>query len=84
MFERLDTTNLTVIVENEEQVELSFTRTWNFSLEGKLAPLNIDKRFIMLRGSSGFYTYAIYDHLKEWPAFDLDNTRVAFKPRKDK
>ncbi|GAU14328.1 hypothetical protein TSUD_308880 [Trifolium subterraneum] len=82
--DRMDTTNLTVIVENEEQVELSFTRTWNFSLEGKLAPLNIDKRFIMLRGSSGFYTYAIYDHLKEWPAFDLDNTRVAFKPRKDK
>ncbi|CAJ2643127.1 unnamed protein product [Trifolium pratense] len=82
--DRMDTTNLTVIVKNEEQVELSFTRTWNFSLEGKLAPLNIDKRFIMLRGSSGFYTYAIYDHLKEWPAFDLDNTRVAFKPRKDK
>jgi len=41
-------------------------------------------RFIMLRGSSGFYTYAIYEHLKEWPAFDLDNTRIAFKPRKDK
>lgn len=38
----------------------------------------------MLSGSSGFYTYAIYEHLKEWPAFDLDNTRIAFKPRKDK
>ncbi|XP_004501130.1 uncharacterized protein [Cicer arietinum] len=83
-FDRMEATNFTVIVENEEQVELSFTRTWNFSLEGKLAPLNIDKRFIMLRGSSGFYTYAIYEHLKEWPAFDIDNTRVAFKPRKDK
>lgn len=33
-------------MESEEQVELSFTRTWNLSLEGKLAPLNIDKRFI--------------------------------------
>ncbi|AES73958.2 rhamnogalacturonate lyase B-like protein [Medicago truncatula] len=82
--DRLETTNMRVIMESEEQVELSFTRTWNLSLEGKLAPLNIDKRFIMLRGSSGFYTYAIYDHLKEWPAFDLDNTRVAFKLRKDK
>ncbi|KAI5403055.1 probable rhamnogalacturonate lyase B isoform X2 [Lathyrus oleraceus] len=80
----METNNLTVIVENEEQVELSFTRIWNFSLEGKFAPLNFDKRFIMLRDSSGFYTYAIYEHLKEWPAFDLDNTRVAFKPRKDK
>lgn len=33
-----------VVVENEEQVEISFTRTWDPSLEGKLAPLNIDKR----------------------------------------
>ena len=41
-------------------------------------------RFILLRGFSGFYTYAIYEHLKEWPAFDIDNTRIAFKPRKDK
>ncbi|KAL5074050.1 hypothetical protein RYX36_013034 [Vicia faba] len=84
ILDRMETNNLTVIVENEEQVELSFTRIWNFSLEGKLAPLNFDKRFIMLRDSSGFYTYAIYEHSKEWPAFDLDNTRVAFKPRKDK
>ncbi|XP_057434879.1 probable rhamnogalacturonate lyase B isoform X2 [Lotus japonicus] len=83
-FDRMEATNFTVIVANEEQVEISFTRMWNFSLEGKLAPLNIDKRFIMLSGSSGFYTYAIYEHLKEWPAFDLDNTRVAFKLRKDK
>ncbi|KAH1110553.1 hypothetical protein GYH30_009408 [Glycine max] len=83
-FDRMEATNFTVIVESEEQVELSFSRTWNDSLEGKLPPLNIDKRFIMLSGSSGFYTYAIYEHLKEWPAFDLDNTRIAFKPRKDK
>ncbi|XP_014500308.1 probable rhamnogalacturonate lyase B [Vigna radiata var. radiata] len=83
-FDRMEATNLTVIVENEEQVELSFTRKWNESFQGKLPPLNIDKRFILLRGSSGFYTYAIYEHLKEWPAFDIDNTRIAFKPRKDK
>ena len=38
----------------------------------------------MLRGSSGFYTYAVYERLKEWPGFNLDNTRVAFKLRKDK
>jgi len=41
----MEATNLTVIVENEEQVELSFTRTWNASFQGKLPPLNIDKRF---------------------------------------
>ncbi|XP_011016990.1 PREDICTED: probable rhamnogalacturonate lyase B isoform X1 [Populus euphratica] len=73
-----------VVVENEEQVEISFTRMWDPSLEGKLAPLNIDKRFIMLRNSSGFYSYAIYEHFKEWPAFNLPQTRIVFKLRKDK
>ncbi|XP_022636470.1 rhamnogalacturonate lyase B-like isoform X2 [Vigna radiata var. radiata] len=72
------------MVENEDQVEVSFTRKWDVSLEGKLVPLNIDKRFIMLRGCSGFYSYAIYEHLQEWPAFNLDETRIAFKLRKDK
>ncbi|KAB2096782.1 hypothetical protein ERO13_A01G125900v2 [Gossypium hirsutum] len=83
-FDRIEATSFEVIVENEDQVELSFTRTWNPSLEGKVVPLNIEKRFIMLRNSSGFYTYAIYEHLKEWPAFNLDRFRVAFKLRKDK
>lgn len=34
-------------MENEEQVELSFTRTWDASLEGKYVPLNIDKRLLL-------------------------------------
>ncbi|KAF2323960.1 hypothetical protein GH714_004794 [Hevea brasiliensis] len=80
----MDGTSFKVILQNEEQIELSFTRTWNSSLHGKIVPLNIDKRYVILSGSSGFYTYAIYEHLKEWPAFDLDNTRIAFKLRKDK
>uniref|UniRef100_A0A0A0LE32 rhamnogalacturonan endolyase n=3 Tax=Cucumis sativus TaxID=3659 RepID=A0A0A0LE32_CUCSA len=86
IFDRLEATDFKVIVENEEQIELSFSRTYNnnSSTGGNLIPLNIDKRFVMLRNSSGFYTYAIYEHLKEWPAFNLDNTRIAFKPRKDK
>ncbi|XP_035542839.1 uncharacterized protein LOC109021169, partial [Juglans regia] len=84
IFDLIEGTRFEVIVENEEQVEISFTRTWDSSMEGKLVPLNIDKRFIMLRGSSGFYSYAIYEHLEEWPAFNLDETRIAFKLRKDK
>lgn len=72
------------MVENEEQVEISFTRDWSSSLEGKHVPLNIDKRFVMLRGLSGFYSYAIYEHLKEWPGFNLPQTRIVFKLRKDK
>ncbi|KAJ4701497.1 Rhamnogalacturonate lyase family protein [Melia azedarach] len=45
LLDRIDATNFTVITQNEEQVELSFTRMWNSSLEGKASPLKIDKRF---------------------------------------
>lgn len=84
IFDVIKGTNFRVIVDTEEQVELSFTRMWDPSLEGKFVPLNIDKRFIVLRGSSGFYSYAIYEHLKDWPDFDIGETRITFKLRKDK
>ncbi|KAK1301046.1 hypothetical protein QJS10_CPB13g00281 [Acorus calamus] len=84
IFDRIKATSFKVILQNENLVELSFTRTWNVSQNGTVIPLNIDKRFIMLRGTSGFYTYAIYEHLQGWPDFDLLETRVAFKLRKDK
>lgn len=41
-------------------------------------------RFVVLRNSSGFYTYAIFERLQGWPAVELDNIRVAFKLNKDK
>ncbi|XP_050265142.1 uncharacterized protein LOC126709098 [Quercus robur] len=82
--DRLEGTKMEVVVKNEEQVELSFTRMWDPSLKGNFVPLNIDKRFVMLRGSSGFYSYAIYERLANWPAFSMDTTRIALKLRKDK
>lgn len=86
VFEVIKATEFKVIMETEEQVELSFSRPWDTSLQGKLAPINIDKRFVLLRGCSGFYSYAIYEHLgsMDWPAFSLGETRIAFKLRKDK
>ncbi|KAJ8440089.1 hypothetical protein Cgig2_025288 [Carnegiea gigantea] len=78
-YDRIIATSFKVIVEDEEMVEVSFTRTWDASLEGKLVPLNIDKRFIVLRGSSGFYCYGIYEKLKEWPGFNLPQIRIVFK-----
>lgn len=41
---RIKATSFKVIVENENQVEVSFSRPWDPSLKGKLVPLNIDKR----------------------------------------
>ncbi|KAI3995853.1 hypothetical protein MKX01_020388 [Papaver californicum] len=74
-FDVIEGTSFEVIKEDEEQVELSFKRTWN----AHAVPLNIDKRFVMLRGSSGFYSYAIYEHMDTMPAFSLAETRIAFK-----
>lgn len=44
---RIEATNFTVIEENKDKVEISFTRFWNASLEGKQVPLNIDKRLFI-------------------------------------
>ncbi|KAK8465675.1 hypothetical protein PHAVU_009G144850 [Phaseolus vulgaris] len=49
IFDVIQGTCFKVIVQNEEQVELSFTRMWDPSLEGKFVPLNIDKRLLLLR-----------------------------------
>ncbi|KAH9756096.1 rhamnogalacturonan endolyase [Citrus sinensis] len=84
LLDRIEATNFAVIEEHEEQVELSFTRTWDSSLEGKVVPLKIDKRFVMRSGPSGFYTYAIFEHLQGWPAIGIGNIRMAFKLNKDK
>ncbi|KAI3876528.1 hypothetical protein MKW92_018785 [Papaver armeniacum] len=89
-------TTFNVIVQNETQVEISFTRTWNSSVSSSPShhsdsnnstdwvPLNFDIRYVMLKGSSGFYTYGIYEHVNGMPDFNLNETRVAFKLRKDK
>ncbi|XP_020227779.1 uncharacterized protein LOC109808986 isoform X1 [Cajanus cajan] len=83
-FEKIVGTSFSVITENEEQVEICFTSKWDPSLKGKRAPLNIDKRYVMLRNSSGFYSYAIFEHLQEWPAFNIPQIRIVYKLRKDK
>lgn len=45
----MEGTSFKVIKDNEEQVELSFTRMWDPSLEGKHVPLNIDKRYMLVQ-----------------------------------
>ncbi|VVA92526.1 unnamed protein product [Arabis nemorensis] len=82
--ERIKGTSFEVLVQNDELVELSFTRKWDSSLQPKTVPIDIDKRFIMRKDVSGFYSYAIFEHLAEWPAFNLPQTRIVFKLRKDK
>ncbi|KAK7372932.1 hypothetical protein VNO80_06323 [Phaseolus coccineus] len=83
-FERIVGESFRVIMENEEEVEISFTSKWDPSLKGERAPLNIDKRYVMLCNSSGFYSYAIFEHLQEWPAFNIPQIRTVYKLSKDK
>ncbi|GJN07079.1 hypothetical protein PR202_ga24872 [Eleusine coracana subsp. coracana] len=33
----------------------------------------------MLKGSSGFYCYAIFEHTSHWPALNISEARIAFK-----
>lgn len=41
-------------------------------------------RYILRSGVSGFYCYAIYEHPAGSPAFDLAQTRMVFKLRREK
>ncbi|XP_021853123.1 probable rhamnogalacturonate lyase B isoform X2 [Spinacia oleracea] len=72
-----------VVVENEDQVEVSFTykwdsTTWNTSQVWRI-PANVDRRYIMLRGSSGFYAYSILDREEGMPAAKMYQIRSVYK-----
>ncbi|PKI42091.1 hypothetical protein CRG98_037544 [Punica granatum] len=45
--------------------------------------MNIDKRYIIRRGISGFYAYGILDRPEGWPNIDMDQVRIVFKLQKD-
>ncbi|XP_057969014.1 rhamnogalacturonate lyase B-like [Malania oleifera] len=77
-------TKFNVIRNDGQQIELSFVTTWSASSSDKQFPLNIDKRFILLPGKSGFYSYGIYERLRGWPALEVDQTRIVFKLQKYK
>ncbi|EYU30909.1 hypothetical protein ABFS82_08G217700 [Erythranthe guttata] len=80
--DKLEGTSYKIIVQNNDQTEISFTRTW--AVGSARMPLNIDKRFVMLKDSPGFYTYTVLERLKGWPAFDIQEGRFLFKLQENK
>jgi rhamnogalacturonan endolyase len=72
-----------VVTQSEEQVELSFRSTYD-PASGNGVRLNVDKRFVVLKGSSGFYSYAILEHAADAPAIDISLARLAFKLNTDR
>ncbi|XP_047315958.1 probable rhamnogalacturonate lyase B [Impatiens glandulifera] len=77
---RIEGTSFKIIVQKEDQVEISFNRPWDRKAG---APLNVDMRFIMLRGSSGFYSYGVFERLNNFPMSRIDQIRIVFKLRED-
>lgn len=79
MIDMLDSTEFRVVSSSEEeQVELSFRSTYDPSRPNSVR-LTVDKRLVMLKGSSGFYCYAIFEHAGDWPALNITEARLVFK-----
>ncbi|OEL17193.1 Rhamnogalacturonate lyase [Dichanthelium oligosanthes] len=83
LYNTLDSAEFSVVTSSEDQVELSFRSTYNPSLQNSYR-LNIDRRLVMLRGSSGFYCYAIFEHAKNYPALNISEARLVFKLNTEK
>ncbi|KAL9229575.1 hypothetical protein vseg_005026 [Gypsophila vaccaria] len=77
--QRLAGTSFKIISRSDDMVEISFLAPPN-----QLVPLQVDMRYVMLRGSSGFYSYAIFERKQGWAPFRIDQIRTAYKlePRK--
>uniref|UniRef100_A0A7N0URG7 Uncharacterized protein n=1 Tax=Kalanchoe fedtschenkoi TaxID=63787 RepID=A0A7N0URG7_KALFE len=73
-----------VVRQDDDQLELSFTYTYDPSTGAQTdLPLNFEKRFVLLRGVSGFYTYEIYEHLEGWPDLNIVQLRDVFRLNED-
>ncbi|TKY69981.1 Rhamnogalacturonate lyase [Spatholobus suberectus] len=79
MFERIHGTSFSVIVANDNIVEVSFLRTWTASMKGSSVPINIDQRYILRRCDSGFYSYVVFNRPPGLPAVEVDQIRIVFK-----
>ncbi|XP_077220129.1 uncharacterized protein LOC143854179 isoform X2 [Tasmannia lanceolata] len=79
----IEGTEFSVVQTSADIAEVSFRSNFDPS-GGSTLPLSVDKRFVVRKGISGFYCYAIYERSAGWPAFDLVQTRMVFRLRRDK
>ncbi|EFJ05307.1 hypothetical protein SELMODRAFT_137340 [Selaginella moellendorffii] len=75
-------TSFRVISSDGNKIEVSFLRP--YVSDRSMVPLQIDKRFVLLRGNTGFYSYAIFERPEGWPDFNMNQCRITFKPRSDR
>ncbi|KAM7276394.1 hypothetical protein ACFE04_018260 [Oxalis oulophora] len=83
-FDRVPGTNFTIIDNTDDIVEISFSKKWTASDRGRSVPLNVDLRYVVRSGVSGFYAYAIMERENGWPDVDMDQFRIVFKLAQNK
>ena len=66
-----------VTSQSADMIDVSFKRTWNPNAGFKYA-LDIDLHFVLRRGDTGLYAYAILDHPAHYPAVNLGEWRIVW------
>ncbi|GAB2254181.1 hypothetical protein Droror1_Dr00021990 [Drosera rotundifolia] len=85
--ERLVGRRFKLVKRDENATEISFVskwRTWKGSHKFSRLPMNVDRRYTMLRGCSGFYSYAIFKREEGWPATNITQIRALYKLQRSK
>lgn len=67
-----------VTTQTSDTVDVSFKRTWNATAGYKQA-FDIDLHYVLRRGDTGLYAYAILDHPGAYPATSVGEWRIVWK-----
>ena len=67
-----------VTSQSTDMVDLSFKRTWN-STSGYKHVFDIELHYVLRRGDTGLYAYAILDHPASYPAATVGEWRIVWK-----
>lgn len=67
-----------VTTQTADMVDVSFKRTWN-STSGYKHVFDIDLHYVLRRGDTGLYAYAILDHPAAYPATSVGEWRIVWK-----
>ncbi len=67
-----------VVTQTTDMVEISCKRTWN-ATAGYKHVFDIDLRWVLRRGDTGLYAYAILDHPASYPAATVGEWRIVWK-----
>jgi rhamnogalacturonan endolyase len=71
-----------LISSSSDHVEISCKRTWNASA-GYKHNFDIDLRYVLRRGDTGLYAFAILDHPASYPAASVGEWRIVWKLPRD-